>query len=357
MKIYKNIVLPFAALIALASCDHNVSMETTVHADGKLDKTINLELKDSSRSILNLEQWDKKLLDPKPDKIDSARKMEVVTSFSKHFNSAEEANAELGIPNDSLFQITSKFEKKFKWFYTYIYYSETFHSLNRMNLKPEDYLTPEDYAFIDRLPAEGKKISKADAFYLSELNNRVFDVYGTRAFYEEYFDLSIQLIKENKLENRWIDTLNVHKEDIFEMLENKKDIPEDFLIHMMDSLSVPLDYKAAKAQYNMMYKKLSAKTGFITMANDGKYINRINMPWTVVSTNADSTAGNTLIWAPPSIKFLLKDYTMYGECRKLNWWAVIVSVLVVGFTGYLFIRKSEVVIRFNNRTISYPDRK
>lgn len=339
MKIYNSIVLPFLAMIILASCDHNVSLETTVHPDGKLDKTINLELKDSSRSILNLERWDKKLIEPENNKPDSARKTEIITSFSKQFNSAEAANAELAVPNDSLFQITSKFEKKFRWFYTYIYYSETFHSLNRMELKPDDYLTQEDYAFIDRLPAEGRKISKADNFYLSELNNRIFDVYGTRAFYEEYFSLTSKLIQENKVESRWLDTLNVHKEDIFEILENKKDIPEDFLLLVMDSLHVPMDYKAAKSQYDVMYKKLSAKTGFITLANDGKYINRINLPWPVVSTNADSTAGNTLVWAPPSIKFLLKDYTMYGECRKLNWWAVIISVLIVGFTGYLFVRK------------------
>lgn len=351
MKIFKNFILPLLVLATLASCDHNVSMETTVREDGRLDKVIVFENKDSSKNIMGLtdkKDWKKSVIYKADTVIDqdtvgqetrSVSHGEYTTTFRKSFASAEEANAELAVPNDSIFQVTSKFKKKFKWFYTYIYYSETYHSLNRMDLKPDDYLTPEDYAFIDRLPAEGKEISKADNFYLSELNNRIFDVYGMRAFYEEYFALTRQLIKENNLEDRWTDTLNIHKEDIFELLENKKDLPEDFLLGVMDSLSIPLDYKKAKVQHDLLYRKLSAKTNFITTANDGKYINRINMPWTVVNSNADSTAGNTLVWAPPSIKFLLKDYTMYGECRKLNWWAVIVSVLIIGLTGYLFIRK------------------
>ena len=362
MKIYKCLALVFMAMVLLASCDHNVSMETTVHEDGKLDKVIVFENKDSAKNLLGLSDqngWEKSV--KRKEEPDSTRKVEaqpaqpeLITTFKKSFASADAANAHLDAPNDSLFQVTSKFEKKFRWFYTYIYYSETFHSLNRMELKPEDYLTPEDYAFIDRLPAEGKKISKADNFFLSELNNRIFDVYGMRAFYEEYFALNIKLAEENNLEKKWIDTLNAHKDDIFELLESKKDLPEDFGLKLMDSLKIPLDYKKVKPQYDLLFKKLSSKIDFITTANDGKYINRINMPWAVVNTNADSTVGNTLIWAPPSIKFLLKDYTMYGECRKLNWWAVIVSVLFVGFTGYLFIRKSEVHIRLNNRTTSIP---
>lgn len=351
MKTYNNISLIVLAATLLSSCDHNVSMETTVHPDGKLDKTIAFENKDSSKNILGLTEtngWGKSVIqkidtvteeDTIGQKTESVRKGEFVTTFKKSFASAEAANSELAVPNDSLFQVTSKFEKKFRWFYTYITYSETFHSLNRMNLKPDDYLVPEDYAFIHRLPAEGKEISKADNFYLDELHNRIFDIYGTRAFYEEYFSIATTMVKEGNVEKRWADTLAVHKEDIFETLENKKDLPEDFLLKILDSLKIPLDYQKAKVQHDRLYNKLISKTNFITTANDGKFINRINLPWNVVSSNADSVAGNSLFWAPPTIKFLLKDYTMYGECRKLNWWAVIISVLIIGFTGYLFVRK------------------
>jgi hypothetical protein len=359
MKTYRTLGISFFALLIFASCDHNVSMETTVKEDGSLEKVFTFENKDSARNIMGLtgnNGWEKSVqLKEQPDSAKATSK-EFISVFKKSFASAEAANAELAVPNDSVFQVTSKFEKKFRWFYTYILYSDTYHSLNRMNLKPDDYLVPEDYTFIDRLPAEGKKISKADNFYLSELNKRIFDIYGTKAFYEEYFGLNLQLIKNNKLENRWIDTMNVHKEDIFELLENKKDIDDHYILTVMDSLHVPLDYKKAKEQYDTTFKKLNAKTNFISTASDGKFVNRINMPWEIVKTNADSTAANAAFWAPPTVKFLLKDYTMYAEARKLNWWAVAISVLFVLFTLYLFIRKSQIIIRLNDRTIRIPRR-
>lgn len=341
MKTYSSIALVLCSLVILASCDHTISMETTVHEDGTLDKAIVFENKDSTKNILGLSEgkgWSK-TVELKKAAQDSIQDSELITTFKKSFVSSDEANAELAVSNDSLFQVTSTFEKEFRWFYTYITYSETFHSLNRMELTPEDYLVKEDYAFIDRLPAEGEKISKADEFYLSELNNRIFDTYGTRALYEGMYGLSVKLIKENNLESRWLDTLQAHKEDIFEILENKKDLENDFMLQIMDSLHIPVSDSKIKTSYDKMFNELQAVTNFITTANDGKYVNRINLPWDVVKTNADSVSGNSLFWAPPTIKFLLKDYTMYGECRKLNWWAVIVSVLIVGFTGYLFIRK------------------
>lgn len=343
MNINKSILLPLATVVVLASCEHDVLTETTVHPDGELDKSIMLEFdsaKSVNRNIFLLGDWDLERIVKKDYKTaDSAKSIKIFNRFTRKFESAQQANLILAHPSDTLFQITSQFEKKFRWFYTYIRYSETFHALNRMNLKPDDFLTQEDYAFIDRLPAEGKEISKADNFYLDQLNNRIFDIYGTKAFYEEYFELTLRLLKENNLESRWSDTLRAHKEDIFEILENKKDIEDDFMLHVLDSLKIPIDLDKTRNQYHEINKAFEAKVNFITTANDGKYVNCINLPWSVVKTNADSVSGNSLFWAPPTIKFLLKDYTMYGECRKLNWWAVIVSVLFVGFTGYLFIRK------------------
>lgn len=344
MKSTSFIIVLLLAVVFLSSCEHDVITETTVHPDGSLDKIFMLEF-DSARSarsdiFLLGGGWHFERVSSETGKgIDSAKTAKVFNRFSQKFKSAEEANLVLAHPADTLFSITSSFEKKFRWFYTYIYYAETYHALNHMKLKPDDYFTPEDYAFIDRLPAEGKKISKADNFYLDQLNTRIFDIYGMTAFYEEYFELTLKLLEENNLEARWIDTLKNHKENIFELLENKKDLEDDFMLHVLDSLHFPIRPDEARARYEVISKAFESKINFITTAHDGKYVNRINLPWDVIKTNADSVSGNSLIWAPPSIKFLLKDYTMYGECRKLNWWAVIVSILMVGFTGYLFIRK------------------
>lgn len=192
MKKLPLLVLSLLVILTLASCEFDVATETTVYPDGSLDKTIAVEKTDSANYIFNVYGWEKSII--KKAKKDTAKtdsvQYDTFTSFHKKFASVEEANADLSVVSDTVLQVTSKFEKKFRWFYTYIIYSETYHKLNKLRLSPTDYLTPEDYAFIDRLPAEGEKISKADELYLTSLRGKIFDDYGDRAFYDEFFDLA-----------------------------------------------------------------------------------------------------------------------------------------------------------------------
>jgi hypothetical protein len=349
-----SVALLFAAAVGFSSCDHKVYTETTVHEDGTLDKTIVVQSPDSTDYFFGLSKekgWDMKAEPVDTVKKDKDAKPKLYLTFRKTFASSEKANEELAMKNDTLFHITSKFEKRFKWFYTYIYYSDTYHCINRMDYPVDDYVTPEDYAFIDRLPAEGKPISKADSLYLDNLHNKLFDVYGLRAIFERHYKIEVRLLKQAGLEERWLDTLNKHKEPIFQSLLKNKDVGEDllfndagdddFLLKVMDSLGIPYPAEKMGDRYDAYYQLEDAKTNFSNNASEGKYTHVINMPWTVVSTNADSLAGNRLQWNPPSLKFTLKDYTMYAESRKANYWAFIVTAVLLVFTGYLFLRKSK----------------
>lgn len=355
MKKLPLLVPNLLIILTLASCEFDVATETTVYPDGSLDKTIAVEKTDSANFIFHVSDWERSVL--KKGKKDTAKtdsaQYDTFTRFHKKFTSAEEANADLSVVSDTILQVTSKFEKRFRWFYTYITYSETYHKLNKMKIGPEDYVTHEDYAFIDRLPAEGQKISKADELYLSLLRDKIFEQYGEQVLYEELFGLASIVVTTKP----GLDSLTKHKKNLrsaIEKLDDREGVDEsNALLITLDSLKIPID-QTKVAEFQSSQKNLWRKVSFISTVNDGKFINRINLPWDVVKTNADSVSGTSLLWAPPSIKFLLKDYTMYGECRKLNWWAVIVSVLLVGFTVYLFFRKSEIVIQINNRKISIP---
>jgi hypothetical protein len=333
------------SLAVLSSCEHDVATETTVYPDGSLDKSITVEAPDSAKSayyFFYVGYWDMKEISVPGTGIDSTKSMKIFRRYSKKFASAEEANLVTVQPSDTLFHISSKFEKKFKWFYTYISFSDTYHAINRLKLPVENYITAEDYSFIERLPSQGKKISLADSLYLAELNKKIFDIYGLRGLFEAYWNININLIMEYKLEQEWFDVLDKHKEEAFAMMtsEDEDKLMDDFfMLNYMERLHIPLPYEALRTDYLNRIKPLDRITNFMSSASEGNFTHRINLPWSVVKSNADSVSGKSLFWAPPTIKFLLKDYTMYGECRKLNWWAVIVSVLIVGFTGYLFVRK------------------
>ncbi|MBL7838789.1 MAG: hypothetical protein JNJ75_01485 [Cyclobacteriaceae bacterium] len=340
MKKLPLLILSLLVIITLASCEFDVATETTVYPDGSLDKTIAVEKTDSANFIFNVSSWERSIIKKAQEdtaKTDSVQ-YDAFTSFHKKFASAEDANADLSVVSDTILQVTSKFEKKFRWFYTYITYSETYHKLNKMKLDPEDYFTREDYAFIDRLPAEGQKIAKADELYLNLLHDKIFSKYGEDVMQEEFFTLAGIVVTAQPAR----DSLKKHKTDLRAALEKLNDRggvdQNNMLLAALDSFKIPID-QSKVAEFQIAQKKFWKKIGFISTVDDGKFVNRINLPWDVVNTNADSVSGNTLIWSPPTIKFLLKDYTMYGECRRLNWWAVIVSLGIIGLTGYLFIRK------------------
>lgn len=343
MKAIINLFLSAFLIISISSCEHTVSMETTVHENGTLDKVIILEVSDTTGNFLGIGPASGWTLTTQP-RVDSAKgtnsqDKKWYAKYEKTFQSADQATQQLAASSDSLFRISSKFEKRFKWFYTYLYYAETYHAINRMQYPTTDFLTPEDDAFIDRLPAEGEIISKADSLYLSRLQEKIFDVYGLRAIYESHYQLNETLIRESGLESRWLDTLKVHKESLYRHLADKQDVPEDFLFNALDSLGIPFSSEKMRSRYDELYALEDARISFINHASEGKYTQVINMPWTIVRTNADSIAGNRLQWNPPSIKFLLKDYTMYAESRELNLWTVIVSAALLIFTFYLYKKK------------------
>ena len=367
MKSRINIIILSVFLLALLSaCEHDVAMETTVHPDGSLDKMIHIvsggsfqniqEIRresdkatiitddDSPQNILGLSPADGWALTTRKLHADSSAEgdSKTIYTFLRHFSSAEEANAALGTPNDTLFRVTSTFEKKFRWFYTYIYYADTYHAINRMNYPVTNYTTAEDYAFIDRLPSEGKRITLADSLYLVRLNEKLFDVYGARALYEEYYGVSIKLLQHHHVEQQWFDTLQAHKESLYTQVIDKKDIFGDYMTHVLDSLGIPISHEEASKWFISELKPLDAKFEFISVASNAKYHHQINMPWDIVRTNADSISGSQVFWNPPAIKFLLKDYTLYAESRQLNYWAVALSGGVMALTVFLFVRRRRV---------------
>ncbi|MFM9838135.1 MAG: hypothetical protein ACKVOQ_07710 [Cyclobacteriaceae bacterium] len=338
-------VLLVLFVVLLSSCEHAVEMKTIVHADGSLDKTIVLESADSTLAEHNYLGIDKpqgwqvdvqQINDNAKSRAEKKKQdKKFLYTFKKSFHTDTEANDELAKPSDSLFRITSKFESRFRWFYTSMYYSDTYRAINRFDLSTEDYLTEEDFQFIDNLPAEGKSISKADSLFLIGLNERIFDHYGNRAYFDEHYKILTDLIKDDPQREK----LQAQHEAIFQSMDKRKDIEEDFLPKLADSLGVSIDFTSAEYKK----RKLAAenKLKFASWAAEGKYRHVIEMPNEIVAHNADSVRENTFYWSPSYLKFLFRDYTFFAETRKPNIWAWVVSLIVLILAALGLIKKGK----------------
>lgn len=336
----------------LSSCEQKVSVESVVSADGAIDRTIILNDADSGKVSNNffgirkedgwkttIEKNDK----PDNDKVKKTSGPKYTITFQRHFASALDANNAMDTGNDTLFRIHSEFRKTFRWFYTYIQYSDTYRKLNLFRQFPmENFFTKEDHDFIARMPAEGSSISKADSVYLELLTDKIGD-YFARALYEEHFAILLDVMKKENVEKRWSDSLLIRKGEMFSILSRKEgfDSGEDaFMVALLEDLKIGFPVDKISDAYANAYLRLKPRINFMTaVGTEAKTHHHITMPWDVVHTNADSVNGSSLYWQPMTIKFMLNDFTMSAESRSMNYWAVVVSILVILLTGAVFLRK------------------
>ncbi len=340
----KSILYPAVLLIGLllfSACENQVTMKTLVQEDGSLEKTIILEktgLHQAEENMFGINEqtgWTAQVT--KLDSGDNKYRIE----FKKNFASVDEVNLELDRETDTLFRIHSTFEKQFRWFYTYIRYSETIRPINRFNIiATDDFFNREDHAFIDRLPGEGTPISKADSVFLEVLNDKITERFADMAFYYEINEILNEVVQRHNLNKKWLDTLKNNLDLASEIVESFKGNKENTkLQQVVDSLV--LNNPKAEKDIEALADELGNRRDFMGTAYYSSYRIETQLPWEISSSNADSISGNTLIWRPLATKFAIKPYTMYAESRQLNLWAVVVSIVIVVSTGFVFLRKPK----------------
>ena len=347
LEVTRPIAAIFCAFCVLTACEHNVSTGSTVYEDGSLDRRIVFSAADSAKAFVNMmgikeaDGW-KTSIDPTAAPAEG-KEVKYNIIFTKHFKSVDDANIEMGEKSDTLFQIRSTLKNTNRWFFTYMEYSDTYSALDRLkNIPQSDYFTKEDYMFIERLPAEGSRITKSDSLYLARLNEKIFDFYGARTIFEGQFADILNVMREHNVAPKWQDTLLHNKEKIYKQLFNEGS-PDDGdplsnsdILTIAHDTEIPLPPQALKA-LRLKSEEMEKRLDFIAEAYSGKYVHSISMPWTVISSNADSVSGNVLYWQPPAIKFLLRDYTMTARTRKINTWQTGVSAAFVLLTLGLFV--------------------
>lgn len=336
-KLFSIAVVVFG-VVALTACEHQVAVKTSVHEDGSLDREIRLTSEDSKISEKNYfgcsEHTGWKLISDslhvKSTASDSSKIKEKkhTVIFRKSYSSTSEANAETSSSTDTLFHLSSKFEKHFRWFYTVYRFEDTYHPINRFQYPITDFLTSTDFQFIENMPAEGKPISKADSLFLTKLNERIFDHYFTRAYMDEHFQIFMKIADTTQQQK-----LKANEKVMFDALM-RKDINFDNnpFPKLFDSLGINIDMSTE--EFKRLDKGVESKVNFMSWASEGKYLHNIQMRGEIVNHNADSVAGNEFYWKPSYLKFAFKDHTFFVETKKPNIWAWVVSLIVIGIAAW-----------------------
>jgi hypothetical protein len=285
-----------------------------------------------------------------------------------HFKKVSELNRYFLLPADSMPGISIKADckRKFRWFYTYIDYSETYQKLLPLNKVPvSDYLTKEeavlatsDEGNLIYFPAEDLLRVKKDSSENNILSHEdslkmtaklkgleeKFNAWLASAIFEEVYNIFLEKAASANDPINLKEGLKTKKDTIKAWWTSKKIELDDFehghdLKFWTDSIliiaghSMPISDNNRQllndtTRINSIEEKVMEAWGL----TDDRYTNNVIMPGLIMKTNATILNGNMVSWKVESENFFLYDYTMEVESRIVNRWVFwLTGILIIGF--------------------------
>jgi hypothetical protein len=351
-------------IMIFSACDESYEMLTTIKKDGScsreftekadsafmvgdtsksnpfpffIDSTWNISW--THDSIKKSTRWPLKIWDPE------GNEKEAVVYAKRNFATVESMASFDYLERDNWKSLKSHitFEKKFRWFYTYYYFEETFPKLEtNIKVPITNYLTEKEA----KIWLQGH----ADCFegingieiqeYLSQIEEK-FNRWLNRIIFEEYIHVIANNIKLLDTPGINAQRLLSAKDSIYNLYKKKE---TDFF----------LDFDAKEFDHYFdtnAFSKMFDKHQFLNQKVDSAFsvtnyfINQIDyhlaMPGKIISTNSSKVNSDTLYWKVDAYRFLLYKYDMYAESRTPNIWAFIVSGLLIVMAIWMFFIPSN----------------
>jgi hypothetical protein len=289
--------------IVMPGCKKDLKTTTKIKSDGSCERIVVV------KEVKNLSDLPK-IAFPLPadtswnirfEKLDKDTQCSYVAR--KTFNDVNQLNNEYKEQGKIRLEIT--FEKKFRWFFTYFNYRETykwFFPFKRIPLA--SFLTKEEYA------------NNKNGDTSTALRKRL-EEFKDENYYEEFYSRLIDSVQNLHDPSLPVSIFMQKKQALRKILDS----PSDKVI--TKSLETILEIKASNALKRCLH--VIQKSLFDTMMNDdaaGNYTNEVSMPGIILNTNARIVEGNTVTWKFDEDKtFTLEDYTMVVESRIANTWA------------------------------------
>lgn len=317
--IFKLCVVLISILAGFSGCKEEYKSTTKINSDGSCERIITI--KADSFYIYNNpfpipvdKSWD-----PQFKRIE--KDTQKVFVVHKQFDDVNKINGELNKKDKIGVEI--KFEKKFRWFYSYLVYKETYKAYSPFRKIPlAEFLTKNEfqkYANGDTTKAMKERIDK----YFME---NIFEY-----FYENLISavsklndsaLPTSLIASNKQILR--DTLMAGKGETKSIMNQLSKILKSKLVWKLES-----DVTRIMNEINTKMSEADVKFD---------YTNEIIMPGLILSTNSTEVEGSRASWKFGADRFQFIDYVMVVESRVANVWAIIVTaILTVGIILLLLL--------------------
>ena len=260
----------------------------------------------------------------------------------KHFPSVEDMSLNFRFDDsdwDSM-KSTIDFTRKFRWFYTYYEFSDTYSAINPFKKVPVSlYLSDKEVAALygeDKELYTGKNGFEIKSM-LEEMDKRA-EQWLNHSFYEEVFSLYIKHYDRFKDAPVDVDAFASEKDSIFKYYTDSINLITDdlgkLLNHHFQTNAYEVDDSAFDAELEKEFPN------FIWYSSmELNYM--MTLPGKVIETNAPFLRNDTLSWKVEDDRFFFNDYKLKAISRKPNYWAFAVTgfVILLAIAGLVVRRK------------------
>jgi hypothetical protein len=293
---YRFVPIIVLVLLTVSGCKKDKKTTTKINSDGSCVRTVVINpVSDTSSSfpIPTDISWEIRL-EGDTEKVYIAR---------KRFDDVNQMNNEYKRPNKV--GIDLKFEKKFRWFFTYFIYQETYKPCFQIQRIPiQSFLTKEEYVQYENGDTSKAFKKRMDEFLMENIFEEFYSqlIDSVKSLHDPSIPASIFIAKKQEI-------------DFHKMEHTTKDIVQ----YLEKVLGLKLKSKLER-QIDGVTKSIDAKVQFMINAG-GDYSNEVVMPGIVLNTNANTVEGNKVVWHFNEDKFTFISYTMNVESRIANLWA------------------------------------
>lgn len=234
---------------------------------------------------------------------------------------------------------TAFFERRFKWFTTTVYYSESVEKSLLYGYPYENYLSPEEIQFMN-LPRKImiEKLTGSDSLKFRELKDSLdskTEAWLFRSAISEWIEEAGKLCESSGKETLTTAMLRSHENEF----NNSFTADSGFTSSCQNVLGTEL--------CNLFRTELDSAESIVNERIDKSllfddYTMQVVMPARVISTNGYLLPEGEIAWPVTGNHIHTSDCLMYAEAQIINYWAIILTLfLCAGF--------SLLIIQFRRR--------
>jgi hypothetical protein len=255
-------------------------------------------------------------------------------SATRTFHNVDEMNNVLKGTFGKTLQYRFELDKSFRWFFTVYRYRETNIPFDQFTALPiTDFLSGSEIDWLTRMMSpdgEKKELpTRGDSLALEGIIPRIQEAEWRNVFeavFNGFLD-GVRRINDPSLTPTAVESF---KDSLYKRSAkaiDKKDV--DTLRFIFASvLKNPAVHKAWQANA-AGFEEIKRKIEFEERTNSNQYVTNVAMPGIITGSNARKIEGNVATWIDFKDYAHHIEYTMWVESRQVNWWAVIVALVVV----------------------------